>query len=100
MTGVALRDAGIEQAGSGAPVAVLVSWEDKARKAILSLALSDANFTAEDVRASVVEQPPTPNVMGAIMQDAYRRGWIRPSGYTTASRPSRHASILRCWSRA
>jgi hypothetical protein len=31
MNGFELRDRGLEQAGSGAPVSVLVSWQDRAR---------------------------------------------------------------------
>ncbi len=100
MSGETLRDEGLEQAGSGQPVAVLVRWEEKARFAILKLALADCSFNAEDLRRTMGEEPPTPNCMGAAFRSAYRRGWIKPDGYMLALRPSRHASILRCWVRA
>lgn len=97
--GEVLRDKGTEQAGSGLPVASLVSWEQKARAAIAELIKVESNFTADDVR-KIAGDPPTPNAMGAALRLACKRYWIRPVGVTTADRPSRHASLLRVWSRA
>jgi len=99
MTGAELRDAGLEQAGSGAPVAVLVSWETEARFALLKLALADANFTVEDLRP-MLPPPPNPNCFGAVFNKAHRDGLIVPAGTTIANRPQRHASLLRMWRRA
>lgn len=99
MNGEELRDQGMERAGSGQPVGVLVSWQDKARFAILRLCLADANFTADDVRAAAGD-PPTPNCLGAVIRLAYKNGLIEPAGFGVATRPSRHASILRLWRRA
>lgn len=99
MDGTELRDRGLEQAGSGVAVAALVLWEDKARYAILRLCLADSAFTAEDIRKAAGD-PPMPNCMGGALQAAYKDGLIRPDGVVTASRPSRHASLLRCWRRA
>ena len=98
-SGEQLRDAGLGQAGSGAPVAVLVSWEEKARFALLTLCLADSSFDAEDLRKAAGE-PPSPNCMGAVFRKAFKDGIIRPDGVGIASRPERHASLLRAWRRA
>jgi len=99
MTGAELRDAGLDQATSGSSAVLQVLWGEHAAYAILQLALADSSFSAEDLRKAAGE-PPTVNAIGAAFRTAYRKGWIRPDGYTLASRPSRHASILRLWRRA
>lgn len=99
MNGESLRDAGLPQAGSGVAVASFALWHYKALQAIAHLSLADASFSSEDIRRAIGE-PPTPNSMGSIFREAYKRGWIVPDGVTIASRPSRHASLLRTWRRA
>jgi hypothetical protein len=89
----------MERAGSGLPVAPLVSWEDRARYALLSLCLADASFSAEDLRKAA-GSPPHPNAIGGIFRWASKKGLIVPDGVTVADRPSRHASLLRMWRRA
>lgn len=96
MTGEALRDAGIEQAGSGVAVALLFLWHAKALDNIALLATAEADFSAEDIRKAIGD-PPVSNLMGAVFMEACRKGWIVPAGYGKASRPSRHASIIRYW---
>src|SRR5262249_32625782 len=99
VTGEELRDHGLEQAGSGQPVSVTVSWEQQARYAILRLCLADANWSAEEVR-QIAGDPPVPNMMGAAIRMAYLEGLIAPTGFDIATRPSRRASVLRLWRRA
>lgn len=96
MSGEALRDQGLEQAGSGAPVSILVSWSDRARIALMWLCEADAAFSAEDLRRAVGE-PPTSACMGAVFRSAVKDGLIEPDGFFQARRPSRHASIERLW---
>lgn len=96
MNGEALRDAGLEQAGSGAPVSIMVSWQNRARLALLWLCEAESSFSAEDLRRSVGE-PPTPACMGAVFRSAVKDGLIVPDGFTQARRPSRHASLERLW---
>jgi hypothetical protein len=99
LTGEALRDIGIERAGSGQPVVVEALWREKARAAIVSLAKKSYFFTAEDVRKEAGD-PPTPNSMGAALRSAYQAGIIIPASVTIAARPSRHSSLMRSWRRA
>ena len=98
-TGAELRDAGIEKATDGGSVALQVLWRDKALYCIAKMALADATFDAEDLRRAI-GPPPTPNAIGAAFRTAYKKGWIRPVTVRTADRPSRHASLIRTWTRA
>ncbi len=99
MTGAELRDKGLEQAGSGGPVAMLAIWVWKAENAILDLCEAESDFTSEDVRRAVGD-PPHHNVIGAVFRSMARKGIIVPAGVGIASRPSRHASLIRTWRRA
>ncbi len=100
MTGQELAARGIEQAGSGHPVSVLVSWQNRARLALLWLCEADSNFSAEDLRRAMKDDPPpTANCVGAVFNSAAKDGLIKPAGYGTATRPERHASLIRMWRR-
>ncbi len=98
MNGEQLRDEGLEKAGSGLPVASLVSWENRAAFAIYRLCQADSNFSAEDVRRDAGE-PPHPNSIGSVFRKAYKAGIIEPAGVGVATRPERHASLIRMWRR-
>lgn len=98
MTGEELRDQGMERAGSGLPVGPFVSWQSRAWLAVLHLCNADAAFCAEDVRRAAGD-PPHPNALGAVMRQAYRQGLIVPDSVGVATRPERHASLLRYWRR-
>lgn len=99
--GETLRDQGLDRAGSGMPVGVLVSWQDRARLALLWLCEADSSFSAEDLRRQMKnDPPPTPNCLGSVFQSAARDGLIVPDGVDTARRPERHASLIRMWRRA
>lgn len=98
MNGEQLRDEALDRAGSGQPVVPLILWEHSARFAILQLCLADCAFSAEDVRKAA-GNPPTPGCMGAAFRSAYRAGLIRPDSVGMATRPERHASLIRYWRR-
>lgn len=74
------------------------------QEVIDELAKSGREFTAEDVRDMLSENTVVtrrlqerPNVLPANILSASRAGRIAATGYTTATRPSRHASVLRTW---
>jgi hypothetical protein len=101
MTGQELAEQGIERAGSGQPVATLVSWQDRARIALIWLCDADSSFSAEDLRNAMKDDPPpTPNCLGAVFHSAAHDGLIVPDGVDLAKRPERHASLIRLWRRA
>lgn len=56
-------------------------------------------FTSEDLTRAVPEgvEPHSPNVIGAIVGSAAKRGVIVPLGYTSSRRPSRRAGRLMVW---
>ncbi len=100
MTGQELAARGIEQAGSGHPVASLISWQLRARVALLWLCEADSNFSAEDLRRAMKDDPPpTPNCVGSVFHSAAHDGLIEPAGVGMAQRPERHASLIRMWRR-
>ncbi len=100
MNGFELRDRGMEQAGSGQPVSVLVSWQDRARICLLWLCEADSNFSAEDLRRCMKDDPPpSPNCVGSVFHSAAHDGLIEPAGVGMAQRPERHASLIRMWRR-
>jgi hypothetical protein len=71
-------------------------WQSAARAAIMDLALAGQQFTAEDVRSRVGD-PPTPNIMGAMLNVAARKGIIRRAGIDAARRSSAHARMVSTW---
>lgn len=94
--GRALRDAGTEVAGSGAPAALASAWRTKAAEAMTTLARSGEEFSADDLVA-IAGEPPVPNMLGGVFMSAARRDLINAVGFTTASRPSAHARVQRTW---
>ena len=71
-------------------------WAERAYAVIVWLAEWGCTFSAEDVR-KYASGPAHPNAVGAIINAAARRGVIVPVGITKATRPDRHASLLRLW---
>lgn len=56
-------------------------------------------FTSEDLTQAVPEgvEPHSPNVIGAIVGSAAKRGVIVPHGWTSSRRPSRRCGRLMVW---
>jgi hypothetical protein len=71
-------------------------WIELADTVIARLASYGEPFSAEDVRRWAGD-PVHPNAVGARFNAAARRGLIVPAGITKATRPDRHASLLRLW---
>lgn len=69
------------------------------RNTVLTLAKSGRPFTAETVRAHLPDdcQPHSPNLLPAVIGSLASAHLIRRTGWTTATRPSRRASVLRVW---
>jgi hypothetical protein len=92
-TGIELKDAGIRTAIDNPRTP---PWKAVARQVIIDLALEGLVFTSEDVRRRAGD-PPTNNVMGAMLNVAARHGVIRRVGYRTADRPTAHARVITEW---
>lgn len=91
--GAAARDEGVDRVWRNTDE----HWRVDALAAIEYLARSGRQFCSEDLRAIVGDPPEHYNAMGAAFRVASRRGLIRKVGWTTATRPSLHATDLRLW---
>ncbi len=89
----ALRDAGTEAASNSAPV----EWRETVDAAIRSLAGLGRPFTADDVRALGIGDPPSPKAWGARMLAASKGGVIRRVGYRPSTRASVHGHPIAVW---
>jgi hypothetical protein len=74
-----------------------VRWKAAAETAIVELARSGREFTAEDVRRRVGVLASSPQALGALFSAAAKAGIIRAVGFTVATRPERHGGVLRTW---
>ena len=73
-----------------------MSWERAAASALLELARSGREFTAEDVRRRA-PRPPDENAIGGLMRQAARAGLIACIRYERATRPQARGHLLRVW---
>ena len=92
-TGEALKAEGM---GKALANVTTPPWKARARQAIIDLALTGREFTSEDVRQRAGD-PPTNNVIGAMLNAAARSGVIRRAGYGKADRPAAHARVITRW---
>ena len=72
--------------------------------AIQALIAAGRDFTAEDVREQLRDKPGVlavmaerPNLLPAHMRAAVTQGLVTATGFRTASRASRHGSVIRVW---
>jgi hypothetical protein len=72
-------------------------WRSCATAGLLHLAALGQPFTADRLRDLGVPEPTHPNYVGALFIGASKAGVIRPVGFTTSRRPSRHAGVQRVW---
>ena len=88
--GSELRDQGAAQVSGNTPD----EWRNYVDGIIVTMALSDQPFTAEDVRDFSGDPPNHPNAMGARFLSAVKRGVIVRSGFANSRRRSRHAGMI------
>jgi len=75
----------------------LEPWYDNAWRAVKALADWPGTFTSDAIR-SAAGDPPKPNAMGALLNQAARAGLIEWRGELEQSeRPTRHAAWLKVW---
>jgi hypothetical protein len=91
--GVWLKEKGMSRADK----AVAEVWKEACDQAILYLATTSGDFTAEDIRLMVGDPPFHPNAMGARFNAAGRRGQIEKVGFREAERGSAHRRVLTVW---
>ncbi|MGY1712526.1 hypothetical protein ACI8AC_23745 [Geodermatophilus sp. SYSU D00758] len=88
-----LRDEGTARANGNADA----WWADCFDRAVDYLAATGHEWTTDDVFTLGVPPADHPNRVGARVRAAYQAGLIRPTGYRTSARPSRHAGVVRVW---
>jgi hypothetical protein len=93
VSGAEGRDAGIASVSRNPTMA---TWRSLARIELHRLAMSGAEFSADDLTA-VVGIPSEPNAVGAIFATAHKQGLIRPVGSRLGDNPQRHAGHQRTW---
>lgn len=72
-------------------------WREEASRIIFRLARTCDEFTTDEVWAGL-SQPPEPRALGAVMRQAQRDGWIRPTDRVRNSvRVECHARPVRVW---
>lgn len=91
--GKLLRDEGTARAAGNADR----WWWSCATTGLLHLASVGTEFTADALPALGIPAPDHPNRVGALFIAASKAGVIRPVGFTTSGRRSRHAGVQRVW---
>ena len=93
--GEAERDQEIARAEQGAPD----DWRADAAEAVRHCCAMLDTFTTDDVWAALGYYFPSEGrAMGAVMKDAQRRGWCRPTPrFKPSGRPVCHRSPKRVW---
>lgn len=71
-------------------------WSSAAWDAIVRLAYSGREFTADDV-TQAIGAAPSPGAAGAVFRAAARTRLIVAVGVRTSSRLQRHGGLLRVW---
>lgn len=73
------------------------TWRLFARLVVRQLADERRPFTSEDVTSLVGQPPTTPNLVGAIINEAARQGWIVRIDHESATRINQHAALIGVW---
>ena len=87
------REEGAAQAIRAADPWAVSAW----RTAIAYLASTGRPFTVDDAHELGAPMPDRPNAVGGLMIAARLAGQIRPVGYTSSRRRSRHKGVQRVW---
>ena len=91
--GEALADEAVTRAGAGAPT----EWTLAARDALRGLAAGGEEFTTDELW-SLVEHPPEPRAVGAVIRWGVMQGLIIDTGRARKSRrPECHARPVTIW---
>lgn len=103
IAGLDLRDAGMA-ATLAADAAPHRNAGPHIRQTIAHFAATGTTFTADDVREAlrgldsiIAAMNDRPNLLPAMFSHAAKSGLIKAVGYTRATRPARHASVMRVW---
>jgi hypothetical protein len=101
LTGVELRDAGYDSV-IAADEAVHRGHRAAIETALAELIAGGEPFTADDVHRLLGDDfhPHSPSLVSALFGTWRIAGRIRPVGWTTSTRPSRHAAAVRVWTGA
>lgn len=92
-TAAEARDHALHRVDANAPD----DWKTAAMEAIHRIAKYGHEFTTDDIWA-MVQHPPEPRALGAMMVKAQRAGWIRPTDRVRNSiRVECHARPVRIW---
>ena len=99
-----LRALDIELAETARDLAILraewaasESWKSEAMTVIFAVAQSQPTMTTDDVW-DILESPLEPRVMGAMMRNAQKEGWIKPLNMISPSRKAIcHRRSKRVW---
>ena len=77
---------------------ISMSWRGKAEKAVLKVANRRSFFTADNIWATGLEEPPEPRALGNVLKRAAAMGLIERTGrFRTTKRASRHGAPLAVW---
>lgn len=77
-----------------------LDWKDEALNIVWRLARHKAYFTSDDVMAVLASKDVkthNSSALGGVMVKARNSGWIRPAGFSTSTRKSRHQAPIRVW---
>jgi hypothetical protein len=78
---------------------VLRTYKDHAEAALIELARTGQEFTADDIRKRIPAgvEAHSPNVLPSLLGIWSAQDKILPVDWTTSKRPSRHSSRNRVW---
>lgn len=92
-TAAALRDQGAARVDANTDL----DWKQQVDAAIEQLARGGQPFTADDVRALGIPDPPSPQAWGARFLAASKAKRIRQVGFQASQRASVHAHRIAIW---
>lgn len=77
---------------------VVPNWSERAYLALVDYAATHAEFTIEQVRASVdLPIPPSTRAWGPVIRRALRAGVVIAAGWTAAEDPKVHCNMVMQW---
>jgi len=91
----------LKQKGIAKVVQRFPAYVEEVRNAIRFAADTREQFTADDVRARLTTEPPSPNLIGATFSAVVKAGEIElAGGFTRSTRPAAHGRLLPIWRKA
>lgn len=103
-TGLPLFDAADAERRRQAGIARVTShhsaWVEKAVTVLRRIAAARAEFTSDDLRAVIQEQPPSPNAVGAAFAAAEAQGICEGTDrFVKSARPEARRRRIQVWRR-